>query len=473
MRKKIYFIILFLLVIITITSITAITIANNDNIGELIENQVDNVKSIVGLDKEMDENEPEDKYEVVIIEINGYDELKEQIEKHSSRENKSYIFNLNDGDYNITDTISCGSYRSDSQYTINGNGHVIDGNNKNQFIELYANLKLKDLTIQNTVPTDSNSSSAITMESVSNLYIKNCNFINNYGKTKGSTLTNRGTCYITDSNFINNSVDGVGGAIWSTGQYGGSLTIKNSVFEENIANLQEDNDRTSIIYMVALGNNTLENNKFINNTGRCIHAFNQTNTNVINNKFMDNSMSEDEVIRGGLIDNYEADIHIKENEFKNDKTKGELRGGILYHEIGIMEFTDNTVENYNINPEPTNTSDCNKGGVIFNRNATATIANNEFNNVIVGNYSRGGVIYNNIGEITLLNNKFNNVMEGNNIRGLIAFNDVNSILNIGNNTYDVKNSGTIEAKNDDEKFFYNSNIPNDDGNGSIGITNYI
>lgn len=450
---------------------TAITITGNDGNEEIIE-ELDTVKSIIGVE-EVDDNEPEDRYEIVTIEVNGYKELKEQIENHSSWDNKSYIFNLNDGDYNITSTINCGSSHSDAQYTINGNGHVIDGNNKHQFMELFANLKVKDLTVQNTVPVNSNSSSAITMESVSELYIKDCNFINNYGKTKGSTLTNRGTCYITGSKFMNNSVDEVGGAIWSTGEYGGSLTITDCLFENNIANLQKNNDRTSIIYMVSYGNNTIKDNEFINNTGRCIHSFNQTNTSITNNVFKNNVMHEKEVIRGGLIDNYEADVHIKNNEFLEDTTNGELRGGILYHEIGYMEFTDNKVENININPEPTSVSSCSKGGVIFNRNASALIANNEFNNILRGNYSRGGVIYNNLGKIDLKDNKFTNTIEGNHIRGLIVFNDVNSILNVGNNTYNVTNTGSVEANNDEDKRFYNSDVKNDEGTGTIGKTNYL
>lgn len=470
MRKRGYFIILFLLIILTVTAMAAITITGKNN--NVINDGADTVKSLIGVE-EADKNEPADRYEIVTIEVNGYKQLKEEIEKHSSWDNKSYIFNLNDGDYNITGTINCGNSHSDAQYTINGNGHVIDGNHKYQFMELFANLKLKDLTVQNTVPVNSNSSSAITMESVSELYIKDCNFINNYGKTKGSTLTNRGTCHITGCKFVNNSVDEVGGAIWSTGEYGGSLSVIDSLFKDNVANLQENNDRTSIIYMVSYGNNTIKDNRFINNTGRCIHSFNLTNTSIVNNQFIDNLMNEKEVIRGGLIDNYEADIHIKNNEFINDTTNGELRGGILYHEIGYMEFTGNMVDNINVKPEPTSVSTCSKGGVIFNRNASATISDNIFRNVLRGNYSRGGVIYNNLGKIELKDNEFMNTVEGDHIRGIIVFNDVNSIINVGNNTYNATIKGSVEAVNDEDKRFYNSDVKNDEGTGTLGKINYL
>lgn len=465
MRKRFYLII-FLIILLTVTALTAITIQDN-NINE----KINNVKAIVGLETK-DNYEPEDKYEVVTIEVNNYDELKKEIEKTSKKENKSYIFNLNDGDYNITDTITCGNYHNDAQYTINGNNHIIDGNNKQQFMKAYSNLKIKDLTVQNTVPVNTNSSSGITMITASELYMKNCSFINNYGKNKGSAVTNRGTGHIIGCTFINNTVDELGGAIWSNGEFGGSITIKDCIFKENIANIQTNNDKTSIVYMVSYGNNTIENNQFINNTGRCIHSFNQTNTIIINNKFIDNHMDEEGVIRGGLIDNYEADIQISGNEFINDTTKGELRGGILYHEIGNMEFTDNKVENINIKPDPTSISTCSKGGVIFNRNATVKIENNEFNNVLIGNYSRGGVIYNNLGNITIKGNKFNNSIEGNHLRGLIVFNDVNGVLSVGNNTLNTSYDGSLHPKYDDENF-YNSDVPNEEGNGIKGVTNFI
>ena len=471
MKFKNFFIILLLILLVLIsTTLVMGNVLENNDFSEIIEDNVDNAKSFIGFENP---NEPKDKYQVVTTNVSSYTELKNVITNYTkSLDNRSYIINLNDGDYNITDTFRCGDSRTDSQFTINGNGHILDGQNKHQFMELHANLKLKDLTIQNTIPGESNSSGTITMQSVSDLYIENCNFINNKGKVKGSVITNRGTAYITGSTFINNSVEETGGAIWSIGEYGGSLNINNCIFEGNSANSNLNNDRTAIIYMVTYGNNTIENNQFIKNKGRCIHSFNQTNTKIIGNSFSENSMIEDDVIRGGIIDNYESDMIIKNNEFNNDKTIGELRGGILYHEIGNLEFTDNKINDYNINYDPTSTSLCSKGGVIFNRNATMNIKNNIFNNRLVGNYSRGGVIYNNNGEITLMENTFNNVVEGEKIRGLTIYNDVNSKINLGNNTFESKNKGTFEAQNED-KYIFNSKIPNEEGSGTIGLINYL
>ena len=207
MKFKKFFIILIILLLAIISASIAVDInMGNNNFSEIIDDNVDYVKSIV---ESNDTNEPQDKYEIITANVSSYTELKEVITNYTkSLENKSYIINLNDGDYNITESFRCGDSRTNSQFTINGNGHVIDGQNKYQFISLHANLKLKDLTIKNTVPGESNSSGAIAMESVSDLYINNCSFINNQGKTKGSVITNRGTAYITKSSYAKMGITG-------------------------------------------------------------------------------------------------------------------------------------------------------------------------------------------------------------------------------------------------------------------------
>lgn len=462
-NKKIILVIIAIILIITITPIIAQNIQEQNSITDI----VDSFKSSMDSD---DDFQP--KYNTnVTKEIYGYDQLKEEI-ANSNDPDTTYIYNLHEGNYNITDMIICGKPLIKNEYVINGNNQIIDGQNSHQFMKLYSNLKVKDLTLQNT-HYEENTTSAITMETISELEIRNCDFNNNYGNTKGSAITNRGICTVVNSNFRENTVEENGGAIWSTGEYGGKLSISDSSFIKNKANQEENNERTAIIYMVSYGNNTIENNEFIENNGRCIHAYNQTNTLIKDNKFTDNTLSDDSIIRGGLIDNYEADITITGNEFVNDNTVGELRGGILYHEIGKLEFSDNTVQCRNENPDPTSNSECNKGGIIYNRNASGIIENNTFENVIVSNYTRGGCIYNNLGELTLINNNFSNSVTGEHIRGLIAFNDVNSVINIANNTLDSRLNGTHETDRKEDIYIFNSKVKNDEGNGTIGQTKNI
>lgn len=455
--------------IIIILFIGATSLSANNEKDNMLSDGMESIKEMLNLDDdELSDAEH--------VSVSGYDELKSWIRNYSgSNDTKAYIINLEDGDYNATDNIYFYDLNQKNKHiTINGNGHVIDGQNKYQTFSLdKSKLTLKNLVIENTKYDSRNSAGAIVMLSPSELNIENCTFRNNHGDKKGSVITNRGNTTIKESIFINNSVNEVGGAIWSTGEYGGFLNLSNNTFRENNANMNHDNERTGIIYCVAGGNNTIDNNNFIKNRGRCIHCFNNTSTHISNNHFIQNNLSFDEVIRGGIIDNYEADIIIHDNIFEDDLTDGELRGGILYHEIGKLEFYNNKVENTHIHKKVTSNADCSKGGAIFNRNATAEIYNNTFNTIIKSDLARGGAIYNNLGNITLKDNTFTNTIEGKDIQGLCIHNDANGIINASSNSFNTSLDGSYVGDDDKEKYIYNSNQKNSEGSGVKGITNYI
>lgn len=44
------------------------------------------------------------------------------------------------------------------------------------------------------------------------------------------------------------------------------------------------------------GNNTINNKQFIGNNGRGIHSYNQTSTNITNNKFVENIYIENYIM---------------------------------------------------------------------------------------------------------------------------------------------------------------------------------
>lgn len=403
--------------------------------------------------------------------VHSYDELAKYIAKKSKeKDKKTYIINLRDGDYNITKLIKCGNKKY-SSFKINGNGHVIDGNNEKQFMEVYGNLEIKDLQIQNT-KYQKNESAAICMVTDRELKIHNCTFKNNHGNIKGGAITSRGKTSITNSVFINNTCELTGGVIWSTGEYGGKLILKNNTFKENVANAKLNHERTSVVYMVSSGKNIVENNLFENNTGRCIHSFWYTSSNIINNTFKNNNLTFKDVIRGGVIDNYESDITIKNNIFINDNTNGELRGGLLYHEVGHLEFINNTINDKHTQTGHITNETCSKGGLIFNRNATANIVNNTFNNTVNADLTWGGVIYNNIGNISLKNNTFSNTVNGEHIKGLAIYNDVNARTTITNDIFESKYNGSVDTDKQEHEYIYNSDVMNSEGSGTRGITKY-
>ena len=468
MKYKYLIIIIAALVLVSqISTITAL-LDNSDN--ELSHKIVEGVDSLKN--KILSENE---NYDTINVSVHSYDELKSVIDEYNSNnKNESYLITLEDGDYNITEAILYRTKDNKNQkLIIDGKGHIIDGQNRNRFMHFDScNITLKNLIVKNTIHDDKDHAGVFEMISPSNLNVINCTFINNKGDKKGSVVTNRGNTTIVNSTFINNTANHAGGAIWSTGQYDGLLNLTNNTFKENIANGNDNNERTAIVYAVSGGLNIIDKNSFINNTGRCIHCYNYTNTTITDNYFHQNTLNDSQVIRGGVIDNYESDIIIRNNTFDNDNTNGELRGGILYHEIGKLEFTDNNVTNTHRQDGTISNANCSKGGVIFNRNATGKISNNIFNNVMIGNLSRGCVIYNNMGNITMENNKFENTAEGKDIQGAVGYTDVAGIINLKNNTFDTKINGNIMEDVDGDKNIYNSNQPMAESSNKRGTVNY-
>ena len=465
MRYKNIFILLVLLslIIIILPTFHAADDKNNqtDNntIMNAINDTIENINNFIG------------SFNQETIDVHGYDELEKVItNKSKEKTEKTYVINLKDGDYNITNRIVCGR-KNYASFKINGNGHTIDGQDKKQFMEVYGNLEINNLKIQNT-KHQKNESGAISMQTNTDLKIDNCTFQNNHGDIKGGAITSRGKTEITNTIFINNTCELTGGAIWSTGEYGGTLILRNNTFKENVANAKLNHERTAVVYMVSKGENIIENNTFENNTGRCIHSFMYTSSKIINNTFKNNNLTFNEVIRGGIIDNYESDITIENNTFTNDNTNGELRGGLLYHEVGHLDFINNTINDKHTQTGQITTETCSKGGLIFNRNATANIQDNTFNNTVNANLTWGGVIYNNMGNITLKNNKFTNTVNGEEIRGMAIYNDVNAKTTISNDTFETKYNGSLNTQKQEDKFIYNSDVVNSEGTGTRGITIY-
>ena len=450
---------IFLIMLITLQSSTAFNTTADISITDHVFNMIDDIKLSMGLNRET-------------IDVHNYQELADTVKKKTKEKSrKIYTINLHPGDYNITEPLECGDAIHKPTFIINGNFVTIDGQNDKQFMNLYCNCNISNITITNTKYGRYNSSGVIAMQNASNLKIENCIFRNNQGKIKGCVITNRGLCEINNCTFINNTSEKTGGAIWSTGEYGGQLIINNSVFRENLANQQLNHERTSIVYMVSYGNNIIENNTFTNNTGRCIHSYLNTSSTIKNNTFNQNNLTFDDVIRGGVIDNYESDLTVENNTFNQDYSVGELRGGIIYHEIGLLKFNNNNVNNNHVQNEPTSTTNCSKGGVLFNRNATIEVKNNQFNNHLTANNARGGVIFNNAGNITFEANHYNNHINGEKIKGTTIFNDVNGIVHTKNDEFKTILNGTSE-RSDDTPYVYNSNVQNDEGNGTRGQVIY-
>lgn len=351
------------------------------------------------------------------------------------------IINMQKGTYIITSPISL-TGKIDN-ITINGNGAVIDGQNKYQFLTFNGkrNITINDLTIRNTKATDQ--AAGIAMTGVSSLKLNNVNFTHNVAAGRGGAITNRGELTINNCVFTQNTAQ-QGGAIWSTGEYGGSMTITNSKFIANSDSTKADFDRTGVIYMLNGGSITITNNVFENNDGRAIHNYLKTKATITNNIFKNSRMNVPSgTIRGSVIDNFEADMTLSNNIFDNiNATAQQVNGGLIYCEIGNVKIENNIFKN--VNSQSTGQTN---GGILFNRNTTTLVNNNTFNNKDTSNKVNGATLYNNIGTLTVTNNTFNtNIASKGEVRGSV-YNDISTegktVMNAGGNDFDnVKATGS-------------------------------
>ena len=219
-------------------------------------------------------------------------------------------------DFNYTNGISI-----DSQITIDGQGHIIDGKNKAYIFKINAdNVVLKNITFINSIFGKSDTGS-ITWNGKNGVF-SNCTFINatsysgsfswgsmiywngDNGSIINSTFINSslgitgGSLYckgfnvtIVDSTFINNSVCNGGGAV---SIYKANSNIKNCNFINNFR-YKNQNGGGAVYYDYnnKCYNHTILNSIFVNNTsfngyGGAVATISK-NTNIINSTFINNS----------------------------------------------------------------------------------------------------------------------------------------------------------------------------------------
>ena len=114
--------------------------------------------------------------------------------------------------------------------TINGNNHIIDGNEKSRlFMVKSDNVVLNNINFINGFVSRNNGGAAIYSEG--NLILNNCNFENNFAEERwdggdGGAIYTSGTLSVNGCIFRNNSAEVSGGAIYSRN----ALTITDSIF---------------------------------------------------------------------------------------------------------------------------------------------------------------------------------------------------------------------------------------------------
>ena len=439
MNKKLQFFVVVIILLIFGLSCSYASNQTGDDISDVISNDVtENDNTIT---KAIDSD-----VKTANSEVTNYASLSAELLDNSGV-NKTV--DMKKGMYTITEPIKM--TQKAKTIVLNGNGAVIDGSNAKSFLTVTSNnrLTINNLIIKNTKNT--NEAAGIVVSNNAYLTLNNCTFINNVASGKGGALLNRGTTVINGCEFNANTA-AQGGAIWSTGEYGGSIVIENSKFIKNKASDTNKYDRTGVIYVVSGKNDKIISNTFEANVGRAIHNFKNTLL-VSKNTFKNVALNEPSVsIRGIAIDNYESDITITDNVFDNITVSAkEILGGLLYNEIGKSSFTNNKISN--VKTTITGTSNSLNGGILFNRNSTLTVSGNEFANTVNGHKIHGGVLYNNEGVLNVTSNIFKTTDTASiEIFGGAIYNDEKSCLYYGANNFDAIKTSAGLVKN---KTIYN------------------
>ena len=326
--------------------------------------------------------------------------------------NNEVIISLNPGDYNATAAITWGG-SSNKKLTIDGNGIVLDGQDKYKFITIQANnyLTLKNITIQNYKSSGQGGAIQCLMGQIN---MDNCTFINN------------------------TATDSVGGAVNIQDFTGKQSTVNNTIF---IANKAASSGGALNINMA---NVMINNTKFINNTvtgsssyGGAIQNYGPS-TAVYNSVFEGNNNSNN----GGAIytDNK---MTISNVTFKDNYAQ--RQGGAIYFGNNALNITDSNF---------INNSAGTLGGSLAGAAGDLIVTNTNFTQ---GNAQTGGAIYSNGATVILENNLFKDISS------------LNETLNIPNsketrltsNTYDncsIAGTFTISSESDGQTLTINTPV---------------
>ena len=415
-------------------------------------NNIDNQKTILKESpSNLKTNEP----------LNNGDNIKNYSQlKNKLLEKKNQTINLDKTTFKVDQTVTV---NNKVDLEINGNGAIIDGQSNNGFLIFAGNsLKINNITFRN-FKTSTNA--AIVISSQSKLNIVNCTFINSQGQTNGANINSRGSLVVKNCVFENNQAT-KGSAIRIVGNNQNS-TIENSIFKNNYVVTEKE----SVIELTGAQEVTINNCSFINNQGRIVHAYQDTNTKIINSTITNVNTKYNNTLQGAIIDNYEANMYIYNNKFENITiTAPRIGGGLIYNEIGKFVMDNNTFNKIKFTISGTNRL---AGGILWNRNSTATIKNNLFDIDATCNDMHGGAFYNNIGILNVTNNTFNvNVNVKNELAGGAIYNDYDSGVNIKSKLYYGDNSfDGITIKN--APIILNKTIRNKGDIYLIGVENLI
>lgn len=397
----------------------------------------------------------------------NFTELDNQISESSDELvlNQDYIYD-SDNDANFTSGVKI----SKTNFTLDGKGHFIDGNNKASIFDIEGNnITIKNLVFKNAYNEAImlNMAKNITFD---NITVTNCSSSGLYG----GIIAQMSNITVSNSEFISNSADqtsdlkgfmsGVnvynctfesGNSDWSSiYTYFGSLVIDNSTFSNSNSRYAN-----AIYSEMTIGNirKSKFNNLTVTETGGAIGMKGYCVFDIVDCEFTNLTAAKD----GGAIfaDVYDAqgllisNLTVINSTFKNCKSEF---GGAIMQLSGNLNITDSTFED--------NTAIFD-GAVIWTSYANVCIENSTFkrNKNIMVDLEVGGALYLDNGEITIKDSRFIE-NHGANIGDAIYTYDAN--LTLSNSTF-IDNGDAVYS------VFGTNNISEDNvfNNDTISLNN--
>ena len=309
---------------------------------------------------------------------------------------------------------------------------IIDADNSGSILTIRANSEIYNLTFRNGfLENYEGKGGAIYVDSgdvlVDNCIFKDC--VANAGGAISCEAGSAGSLSVSNSIFQNNKlnggVDNYGSAIYSDAK----LTVINSTFSNNDAG-----DYEGTVYVV--GNTLIANSTFTQNTaskGGAIYigAYNTATVNIENNNFTSNN--------AGAIYAALAKLTVISNNIFNSNTGNAI---ITYGRI-----TTNIIKNNQFNDN----------SIAITASSTATLINNTMTgeNAVI-NFNGAGI---NTAIVTFLNNESVKVKNETIILNATVTDDMGNPINGGilNFTVDNKNIGQVEVKNGKASLNYEFN----------------
>ncbi|WP_323736544.1 Ig-like domain repeat protein [Methanosphaera sp. ISO3-F5] len=362
-HKKIFLMTLIIALIASLSMISATDVSNNDTTTTITADQTspnnnDNIQDTPQTPKTINKNIQTNTKEATET-VTNYEELYQKLTDKNAAEDTTINLGGEEETYTITQTINVS--QTIKNLKIEGNGKTIDGQDKNEFLNIIhvCNLTINNLTIQSCMPnteTFEEKASGAIVSRYGNVNINNTRMYNNGGITAGALyieaypdLDDEGNeiytgehvynVSITNSEFRNNAALFGGSAVHYVGTNGSNLLIDNCIFNGNGA------DQYGFLVGGALSLNSngtirITNSEFNSNQGSmggAIALWNNGKTTIANTTFYKNNGT---MSGGALYLANDGDINFENIEFMSNEA--EIGGAINVDSTKDLTLTNIT-----------------------------------------------------------------------------------------------------------------------------------